>query len=98
VAPPPLWGDPKIIRERLGQAVKELTFERDMVTPPALSPQHFRNFMETTVGPLTKLLQSLKDDPAKVKAFRSELDALISEYFQDNIIRQHYILTRATKL
>jgi SAM-dependent methyltransferase len=98
VAPPPLWGDPKVIRERLGPKVKDLAHEREMLTPPALSPQHFRTFMETTVGPLTKLVVNLKDDPAKLKNFRNEFDALASEFFRDNVIRQHYLMTRATKI
>src|SRR5207237_6494170 len=41
VAPPPLWGDPNVVRERLGNAVKSLTFERDAMFVPALSPPHF---------------------------------------------------------
>ena len=28
VAPPPLWGDPTVIRERLGAAVKDIVFDR----------------------------------------------------------------------
>lgn len=98
VAPSPLWGDPKIIRERLGDRVRDLGFERDLITPTALSPQHFRHFMETTVGPLTKLVSSCKEDPTKLAAFRREFDALISEYFHDNHMRQHYIMTRAIKV
>jgi ubiquinone/menaquinone biosynthesis C-methylase UbiE len=98
VAPPPLWGDPKVIRERLGERVKNLAFEREMLSTPALSPQHFRNFMETTVGPLVKMQQNLKDDQAKLKKFRLEFEELIAEFFDQNTIRQHYIMTRATKV
>jgi SAM-dependent methyltransferase len=98
VAPPPQWGNPQIIRERLGDKVKDLTFDRDMITPPALSPQHFRHFMETTVGPLTKLVQICKEDQAKLKSFRAELDTLIEEYFDGNTVRQHFIMTRAKKV
>lgn len=97
VAPPPLWGDPKVVRERLGDKVRELSFDRDLITPPTLSPQHFRHFMETTVGPLTKLLQNYKDDPAKLSAFRSELEQLIAEFFDDNCVRQHFLMTRAKR-
>jgi SAM-dependent methyltransferase len=97
VAPPPLWGDPKIIRERLGAKVSELTFERDMVMPPTLSPQHFRTFIEGTVGPIIKLIQSCPEDDPKLKSFRSEFDALITEYFGDNHVRQHFIMSRALR-
>jgi SAM-dependent methyltransferase len=97
VAPPPLWGDPKVIRERLGQNVSGISFERDILLTPALSPQHLRSFMESTVAPLVKLNQVLKDDQPKLKTFRNELDALISEYFENNTVRQHFIMTKATK-
>jgi SAM-dependent methyltransferase len=97
VAPPPQWGDPKIIRERLGEKVHELSFDRDILLTPALSPQHFRSFMESTVAPLVKLQQNLKDDPAKLNVFRKEFEDLISEFFENNTVRQHFIMTRATK-
>jgi SAM-dependent methyltransferase len=97
VAPAPQWGDPKIIRERLGDKVKNISFERDMLTPPALSPQHFRNFMETTVGPLAKMQEKLKDELAKIKSFRNEFDELIGEFVENNVLRQHFIMTRAIK-
>lgn len=97
VSPPPLWGDPKFIRERLGDKVRNITFDRDLITPSAISPQHFRHFMESTVGPLTKLVANCKDDPLKLKAFREEFDALIEEFFDQNHMRQHFIMTRAVK-
>ena len=37
-------------------------------------------------------------DPAALRAFRAQCDALMSEYIQDNEIRQGYLITRATKL
>src|SRR6186997_2346938 len=40
VAPAPQWGDPSIVRQRLGDAVKEIVFDRSTMLVPALSPQH----------------------------------------------------------
>jgi len=98
VAPPPLWGDPNIVRERLGGGVKQITFDRARMLVPALSFQHFRKTIEQTAGPIVKLVEFLSaKDPAKLAAFRSEYDALVSEYFEDNIVHQDYLLTRATK-
>jgi len=37
-------------------------------------------------------------DPARLAEFRREFDALVAEYFRDNLVRQDYLLTRATKL
>ena len=51
-APPALWGDPNVVRERLGAAVTGLTFGRDTLTGPALSLMHFRVAQEKTIGPL----------------------------------------------
>jgi len=34
----------------------------------------------------------------KLAEFRREFEALIGEYFGDNLVRQDYLLTRATKI
>jgi len=98
VAAPPQWGDPRIVSERLGSAVKDIFFDRATLFAPALSPQHFRAMVERTAGPLIKMVQSLASEPAKLAAFRAEMDALTCEYFRDNTVRQDYLLTRATKI
>src|SRR5580700_12302521 len=75
VAPPPQWGDPRIVSERLGNAVKDIVFERARMLVPVLSPQHFRATMERTAGPVIKMVESLSSaDPAKLAAFRAEFD------------------------
>jgi len=97
-AAPPLWGDPNVIRERLGAAVKDLKFARDTLVAPALSLAHFRTAQERTIGPLTKLVASLQNDPAKLKQLRSEFDALAGDIFDENTIRMPFLMTRATKV
>jgi SAM-dependent methyltransferase len=98
VAPPPQWGDPGIVSQRLGNAVKDIVFDRATMLVPALSPQHFRTNIEKTAGPLIKVVESLAaSDPEKLAAFRKEYEALISEYYEDNLVRQDYLLTRAVK-
>jgi SAM-dependent methyltransferase len=99
VAPPPLWGDPNIIRERLGNRVKDIVFDRDIFYTPALSPRHQRLMMERTAGPVIKLVEMLSaTDPKKLDAFRAEYEALISEHLESNAIPQNYLMTRATKM
>jgi SAM-dependent methyltransferase len=99
MAPPPLWGDPNVIRERLGAAVKDLTFDRERMLVPALSPQHHRANFERTAGPARKLVESLTSaDPQRLEALRADYDRLVTEYFEDNVVRQDYLLTRATKI
>jgi SAM-dependent methyltransferase len=98
-APPTQWGDPRIVSERLGKAVKDIVFDRARMLAPALSPQHFRTVFERTAGPVIKLVESLAAGaPEKLAAFRGDYDALIAEYFEDNIVRQDYLLTRAVKI
>jgi SAM-dependent methyltransferase len=96
--PPVKWGDPTIVRERLGAAVKDLTFSTDTMWLQTLSVPHFRAFTESTLGPLSKLVAKLgAEDPPKLAALRGELEALISGYFQDNHLKQDFLLTRAVK-
>ena len=92
-----LWGDLNIIRERLGDRVADLSFEREAMYVPALSPQHVRNSFESTAAPVVKLVQALKDDAARLSQFRSDLEVLISSFTRNNLLRQQYLMTRATK-
>ena len=99
IAPPPLWGDPNIVRERLGTAVKDLLFDRATMLVPALSPQHQRMHMEQHAGPLRKAAETLSQTyPSRLEELRAKYDALVSTYMKDNIIRQDYLITRATKV
>ena len=97
VPPVALWGDPNVVRERLGDKVTDLVFEREVMYVPALSPQHVRQSFETTAAPVVKLVQTLKEDAAKLALFRSELEALIASYTRGNLVRQQYLMSRATK-
>jgi SAM-dependent methyltransferase len=98
VSPPPQWGDPHIVRERLGSAVRDLTFTRSTIYFPTLSPQHYRVQMAENFGPAKKLFERLDaDEPAKAAMLRGEIDALAHAYFEDNRVRQDYLLTRAAK-
>lgn len=99
VAPPPLWGDPNVVRQRLGTAVKDLLFDRATMLVPALSPAHHRIAAEKSAGALVRLVAALKEsDPARLSQLRREYEALAGEYFSDNLLRQGYLITRALKV
>lgn len=99
VSPPHLWGDPNIVRERLGDAVTDVLFDSDTMQFQILSVPHQRLFLETNVGPIAALVERLgESEPAKLETFRQDLEALIAEYFEDNVLRQDYLMTRARKL
>lgn len=96
-APPPQWGDPNIVRQRLGQTVADIVFDRSVMCFPALSPQHYRKVLEETLGPVVKLVQTLQGDAPKLATFRAELDGYIGLHLENNMLRQHYLMTRAIK-
>jgi len=98
VVPPGQWGDPNVIGERLGTAVKDVVFTRGVMRVPALSVAHYRLSTERTAGPVIKLVEMLSSaDPAKLADFRAQFDAIASDYYDENISRQDYLMTRATK-
>jgi SAM-dependent methyltransferase len=94
--PPPLWGDPNVVRQRLGDAVEDIVFARGTMLVAALSPQHNRLVTERTAGPVMKLVETLSD-PARLEAFRREYDRMAEDSMEDNVIEQGYLMTRATK-
>lgn len=99
VSPPPLWGDPNIIRERLGDRVENIVFDEQCLLSPSLSPGHSVLKFETTAGPLVKLKEKLEvEDPKKLEEFRSEFRALVSHYRRGNTVYQHFLMTRAQKV
>ena len=97
-APPPAWGDPNVVRERLGAAVKNLEFDRDEMMVPTLSPQHYRTNMELTAGPVVRVVQMLTSEPARLAAFRKEIEVMCEQFFSRNRIRQSFLMTRAVKV
>lgn len=97
VTPPGMWGEPSFVRERLGDKVRDLAFDRWTMLVPALSLQHYRSNMELTAGPVIRIVQSLQNDPAKLAAFRNEVETTIAPYFSDNTVHQGFLMSRATK-
>ena len=99
VPSPALWGDPNIVKERLGSRAKDVFFTCACMEVPVLSLQHHRTNMERTVGPLLKLVEMLTaSDPVRLTQLRAEYEAITAEYVDENILRQDYLLTRAVKL
>jgi len=99
VSPPPQWGDVAVVRQRLGSGVKDIFFDRARMLVSALSPQNYRDYLERTAGPMLKLVEMLgASNPDRLAEFRRKYEALATPYFEDNLVRQDYLLTRATKL
>lgn len=94
-APPPQWGNPAVVTERLAAGFDAPFFARRTMFFPALSLEHFREFMEHSVGPMQKLVEGLAGDAHKLAAVRAEFVALAKPYYADNLVRQDYLMTRA---
>ena len=98
VASPVQWGDVGVVRQRLGDGVARLHYERGIMRIPALSPRHLRLFQEAKAGPFIRTVQALHHDPAKLDAWRNEMDEVLGEYLHDNVVRHEYLMTRAIKI
>ena len=98
VPSPTAWGDPSIVRQRFGDAVTDLAFDSGTLLFPALSPAHVRLFMEANAGPVSRLVESLANDADRLTRFRAEFESLISNYFDDNAVRQDFLMSRARKV
>lgn len=98
VSPSSLWGDPDFVRQQLGDQVKELIFNQALMRFTALSIGHYLQTIESTLGPVVKLVQNSQSDLTELNKFRSEVEALAAQYYNENYIRQHYLLSRAKKL
>jgi SAM-dependent methyltransferase len=95
VAPPPAWGNPAVVAERLAAGFHPPFFSRGVMLVPALSLAHFRGFLERSIGPLEQLIRMLEADEARLTAFRQEFDDLTAAYYVDNTVHQDYLMTRA---
>jgi len=96
VPPPTLWGDPNVVLQRLGSAVRDVVFQRDFMEAPALSPQHYRANAERTSAPAQKLIQKLSaSDPAELERWRREYEAIVAQYLDRNVVRHGFLMTRA---
>jgi hypothetical protein len=96
-AAPAEWGDPHVVRQRLGEAVRDLEFDRDEMVVPALSPKHFCVYSERSAAPVMKVVEQLRNEPARLAQFRADFEALAARYFSANRLHQSFLMTRAIK-
>jgi SAM-dependent methyltransferase len=99
VSSPLLWGEPRVICERLGASVRDIVFGRATVSVPSLSPAHQRELSERASGQIHQLVASLSaTDPARLAAYRREYEEIAAQYFDNNQMHHGYLMTRATKI
>ena len=97
VKSPVLWGDIKIIQERLANQFEKIEFGRDTMYAPTMSPGHMLKLFEKNAGPLTNLVTALRDDPTKLTELRNSVLDLIAKFFSNNFLKQDFLMTRCTK-
>ncbi len=96
-AHPAEWGEPAVVRQRLGTAVQDIEFDRDEMLIPSLSPRHFRIHSERSAAPFIKVVEQFRNEPERLAQFRGEFEALIARYFRANRVHQSFLMTRAIK-
>lgn len=97
-APPSpfLWGDPAVIRERLGKQVRDILTEEGVSEFPMLSPAHYWKLFSTTYGPTMKAIEAL-GDKKKVEVLANDFIAAVMPHWYDGKVTLDYLVTRAVK-
>ena len=78
--------------------MRDLVLDTGRMIVPTLGPAHLRGFNERHAGPVMRLVQSLQSEPARLESFQQEFEALAAQYFEDNVVHQDYLMSRATKV
>lgn len=95
--PSPLeWGVPEVVRQRLGDAVEGLVFERGVVRFYALSAAHFWHTFASFYGPAVRALEVV--GPEGAAALSTDIVSALLPYFRENAVHMDYLLARAVKV
>ena len=94
---PVKWGSVEIIKQRLQDTVHDLSFDRHKLEMPGLSVTHIRTNFEKGAGPLKRMVEAFSEDPEKLLNLRNEIDRAISEYFDNNVLRMDFLMSKAKK-
>jgi ubiquinone/menaquinone biosynthesis C-methylase UbiE len=99
ISPPLLWGEPEVVRERLGELAVSVEVQPRMAPIRFDSTQAAREFQERYNGPLIALRNTLP--PERYDALMAELDELADQFNQatDGIVAidMEYLLVVARK-
>jgi SAM-dependent methyltransferase len=98
VARPILWGDVNVVRERLGDSVGDLVFERGIMGVPALSAHHVQKVAERRSANCVRMMQALEADRDLLASWWREWRAISAAYLRDNVLLHEYLLVKATRI
>ncbi|WP_435348804.1 class I SAM-dependent methyltransferase [Haloarchaeobius sp. HRN-SO-5] len=95
-APPFLWGDADVVRDRLDDGTAALSFETGVVEQVALSPAHYWEGARTQSGLFIAALENVDEEAHP--ALSDDMVETIARYFDDsqNAVSMEYRLTTAT--
>jgi SAM-dependent methyltransferase len=96
-AAPADWGERRVVAQRLAGLAVDVEFEDDVMGVPALSVPHARRWHEMTIGPLARIVGSLREEPGRLAELRARFDALAAEVFADNCLSLQFLMARAVK-
>ena len=94
--PPFAWGDPAVVRDRLGDGVTELDFETGSVDHFVVSPAHYWDDVRSLSGLFIVALEQI--DEAEHAAVDADMVEAVTPYFDGtrNAVPMEYRLATAT--
>jgi hypothetical protein len=90
------WGNPEVVKKRLGSDVINIHFESGVIKKPVLSPNHYWETSSAKGGALVQAIRTIKD-PQKIQSLRNDILEAIVPYLYENILRPDYLIMVATK-
>jgi SAM-dependent methyltransferase len=93
---PMQWGNPEVVKRRLGSDAINIHFERGVIKKPVLSPNHYWKASSTKGGALIQAIQTIQD-PQKIESLRHDILQAILPYLHENVLTLDYLITVATK-
>ena len=92
------WGNPEKVKQLL-PGIKDISFERDTINIPILSPYHYWQDTVTKAGFMIQIIDAIKNenDESKIKSCREDYVSILKQYISDNVLRLGYLITIAKK-
>lgn len=88
------WGDPNRVNQLL-PGIKDISFERDTINIPILSPNHYWQDTITKAGFMIQVINALDKD--NVESFRKDYIETLEPFISNNVLRLGYLIATAKK-
>jgi ubiquinone/menaquinone biosynthesis C-methylase UbiE len=88
------WGDPNKVNQLLPD-IKDISFKRDTINIPILSPNHYWQDTITKAGFMIQVINALEKD--NVESFRKDYIKNLEPFISNNVLRLGYLITTIKK-